>query len=673
MNQTCTSLLVFLLSFLFSISGYSQYLENRILQDTTDRFKENVVLKRLAAQNRLQTKANQYTNNYDLKYYRFHWTVDPALEPAWISGSVTIYWEAVEPMNTITFYLADNMTVSEVIQREDKLPFAHDEGKLMITLSSTQTAGSLDSLTITYGGNPTGKHSSSLFGDLYSFYQDRHNGIPIVWTESIALEAPNYFWWPSKQSFTDRADSIDIFITHPQYFDIHEYQTASNGVLISETVDDTSKTAHWKHRYPILDNYIGFAITNYTVYCEYAYEGTEHEFPIINYVFPEHLSDVQKYTPVTATIIELYGDLFEMYPYADEKYGHAEIIANYGFENTTLSLMGFFDNREIIAHELAHMWFANKISCASWEDVWLNEGFATYLDLLTREHLDGDEAFRNRRRKYVNDVTMKSDGSVFCPDTTSIERILDYRLTYKKSSMVLHMLRYKLGDEDFFAAVQNYLADPKLAFSYAKTIDLQNHFEAQSDMDLDEFFADWYMGEGHPSYQVQWNQVGENAYFQINQTQSHPSVSFFEMPLPVKVNGSEGETQWLRLENTENDQLIERTVAFPISSVQIDPEYEIISANNSITYSPSVGTHLENHKDEEMRIYPNPTCTTLNIETSISDHFSIDMTSLNGQILYSIESEEPTKMLNVSSFKPGVYFITIRSKDFVRTEKIIKL
>jgi aminopeptidase N len=363
-----------------------------------------------------------------------------------------------------------------------------------------------------------------------------------------------------------------------------------------------------------------------------------------------------------------------MYPYADEKYGHAEIIANYGYENTTMSFMGFFNYREIIAHELAHMWFANKISCASWEDVWLNEGFATYLDLLTREYLDGDEAFINRRKKYVNDVTIKSDGSVFCPDTISIERILDYRLTFKKSSMVLHMLRYKLGDTDFFGAIQNYLADPQLAFGYAKTIDLQNHFEAQSDMDLDEFFADWYVGEGHPSYQLQWDQSGDSVYFIVNQSQSHPSVSFFEMPLPIKVDGSGGESQWLRLENTENGQLIVKSVDFPISSVQFDPEYELITSNNTVTYSPSiVGDSDDQDRNKVFRIIPNPTNSILKVEISMSGDHNIEITSLNGQLIHSTTMEGTTHQLDLSYFQKGIYFITIRSEDFVTSRKIIKL
>ncbi len=761
MIRTRTLISVVFYLFLFTISGYTQDVK-KIAQEPNDTFHEIIKAERRAAQNRMQFKANQNTTNYDIKYHRLECTVDPASDPASISGNVTTYWEAVEPMNTIIFDLAGNMNVSQVIQRGDSLTFTHNGDELVVTLPVTQVTGVLDSLTITYWGNPSDSASGSLFGGFVSFNQQTHNGIPILWTESFFGVKE---WFPCKQDLKERADSIDVFVTHPQFYNTHEYKTASNGVLVSETVHDSTKTTHWKHRYPIPAPLICIAVTNYSVYHEYAYAGTDHEFPIINYVFPEHLSDVQKYTPVTTTIMELYGDLFEMYPYADEKYGHAEIIANYGMENPTIAFMGVFDDREFIAHELAHEWFDCKVTCGSMEDIWLSEGFATYLDLLTREHLDGNEAFITKRRQYVRDITAKSNGSVFCTDTTSVDRIFDYRLTYKKASMVLHMLRYKLGDTDFFGAIQNYLADPELAFGYARTIDLQNHFEAQSGFDLDNFFADWYTGEGHPSYQLQWNQSGDDAYFLINQSQSHPSVSFFEMPVPVKVNGSDGQSQWLRLENTENGQLYVENVSFPITSVQVDPERELITGYNRGTYSPCLsnsemqtisvidtiylpdsilvticedgiiylvpedtdtdiavirgacidsivaisntpvnvplsgldngtywlyardstgnisefeaftimGVGVEQGNSESFHIYPNPTNSLLTIETESSDHYSINITTLNGQHILIGEMEGASHQVDLSSFQKGVYLITIRSKDFVTTRKIIKM
>ena len=580
MIRTPISMLMLFFSFLFTIPVYSQRVKETA-PEPNDNIYELVKAERGAAQKRMQFKAKQNTINYDIKYHRLEWTVDPASEPASISGKVTTYWEAVDPMNTITFDLAENMNVSQVMQRGDNLAYTHNGDELLITLPATQDTRVLDSMTITYGGEP-------ISTGFTSFEQDTHNGIPVLWTLSEPYGALD--WWPCKQDLTDKADSIDVIVKHPQFYDTHEYKTASNGVLLSETVIDSIKTSHWKHGYPIPAYLIAIAVTNYSVYSDFAYEGTDSEFPITNYIYPEHLSGVQNLTPITSDIIEFYGELFEMYPYADEKYGHAEFNWGGGMEHTTMSFMGSF-GRLLIAHELAHQWFGDKITCGSWEDIWLNEGFATYLEALTREHIDGNEAFIAWRKNTVSDITAKIDGSVRCTDTTDVSRIFDWRLSYQKGAMVLHMLRYKLGDADFFGAIQNYLADPELAFGYARTIDLQNHFEAQSGIDLDEFLADWYMGEGHPSYQLQWDQKGDTAYFRIKQSQSHPSVSFFEMPVPIRVFGSDEQSQWLRLENTEDGQFFVENVSFPITSVQFDPAREFITRNNKVIYSPCLSSN----------------------------------------------------------------------------------
>ncbi len=623
-------------------------------QELNEKMHELIKAERRSAHKRMQFKASQNTDNYDIKYLRLEWTVDPASDPASISGKVTTYWEVVAPMNTITFDLADNMNVSQVMQRGDNLAYTHNGDELIVTLPAIQGTGVLDSMTITYRGEPVST-------GFVSFVQETHNGIPVMWTLSEPYGAMD--WWPCKQDLTDKADSIDIFVTHPQFYDTQEYKTASNGVLVSETVNGSAKTTHWKHGYPIPAYLIAIAVTNYSVYHEYAYEGTDSEFPIINYVYPENLSDAQNKTPITSYIMEIFGELFEMYPYADEKYGHAELNWGGGMEHTTMSFVESFD-RFLIAHELAHQWFGDKITCGSWEDIWLNEGFATYLEALTTEHIDGNDAFIAWRINTVFDITAESAGSVRCTNTTDVSRIFDWRLSYQKGAMVLHMLRYKLGDDDFFAAIKNYLSDPKLAFGYARTIDLQSHFEAQSGIELDDFLADWYMGEGYPSYWLQWSQDGDDAYFLINQSQSHSSVSFFEMPLPIRVNGSDGQSQWLRLENTENGQVFVENVSFPIISVEFDPEYELISRNNTIT------TGVKEIRIEHLSIYPNPSDDIISIEVENTNDAMIEIYSFNGKLVLNKEVHSKVERINLSGLSEGVYVVMVKQSDTVYVGKV---
>jgi len=377
-------------------------------------------------------------------------------------------------------------------------------------------------------------------------------------------------------------------------------------------------------------------------------------FDIVNYVYPEGLNTAKNSTAITPDIMVLFNDLFEMYPFSKEKYGHAQFGWGGGMEHTTMTFMGGW-SRGLIAHELAHQWFGNKITCGSWEDIWLNEGFATYLDGLVYENFDGQALFSQWRKSVVNSVTSISSGSTFVTDTTSVSRIFNSRLTYRKGAMILHMLRYKIGDDNFFTAVKNYLADPTLAFSYAKTADLQRHLEATSQIDLDEFFADWFYGQGYPEYDLVWSQNDSDQiiHFQVSQDQSHPSVSFFEMPLPVTVTGASGESEKLRLEVSENEQLFSIQLNFKVVSVQIDPETQLISKNNRAI----LGLDSESLQNI-ISVYPNPASDVLNLSTNGIVYIKkITIYNVLGEKM--LEMADPTNQISLKRLNFGVHLIVI--------------
>ncbi len=597
-----------------------------------------VHFEKTGAAKKINFKANPNTTNYDLKYHRLEWTVDPSVDK--IEGNVTSYFVAKANLNTVTFDLSNNMVVSKVIQRGVELSFSQNtDDELVINLPSVQQNGVLDSLTITYAGNPI----SSGFG---SFETNVHgpSNTPILWTLSEPYGAKG--WWPCKQDLIDKIDSIDVYIKHPKI-----YKAASNGLLLSETLNGLQSTTHWKHRYPIPAYLIAIAVTNYTVYKDHVSNGN---FDVINYVYPESLNDAKAGTAITPQIMDLYGSLFELYPYSDEKYGHAQFGWNGGMEHTTMTFMGGW-SRSLIAHELAHQWFGNKITCGSWEDIWLNEGFATYLDGLVVENFDGDNAFHSWKENLVSNITSQNGGSTFVDDTTSVNRIFSGRLTYRKGAMILNMLRYKLGDEDFFQAVKNYLSDKNLAFGYAKTNDLIMHLESVSGMDLSEFFSDWFYGEGYPSYDVNWHQNATNniVRFNVNQSQSHSSVSFFEMPLPVRVNGAGGESEIVRLEVSENAQTFNTEIPFEIVSIEIDPETQLISKNNNVT----LGVDIEKLQND-ITIYPNPVQSSLSIaNNSYVMIKKITIYDVLGRIV--MEENNPTSKISLNKLNFGIFLIKI--------------
>lgn len=598
-----------------------------------------------SASQRLNYRANLNTGNYDIKYHRLFLNIDPA--QAGMSGQVTTYFEAKSNLDEVVFDLDDNMIVSSVLQRGNALSFTQNtDDELRISLPEVLNQGVLDSLTINYGGNP----ESSGFG---SYEQTTHAGVPIVWTLSEPYGAKA--WWPCKQDLIDKADSIDVYLNTPRFTPTNEdYVAVSNGVELSQVIQGDNKVTRFKHKYPIPAYLIAIAVTNYTVYNDVVPNNGE-PFNIVNYVFPESLATAQVSTPITVDVMNFFTDTFEPYPYADEKYGHAQFGWAGGMEHTTVSFMGNF-SRELITHELAHQWFGNKITCGSWQDIWLNEGFATYLYGLVIEEFDGEPAFNTWKQQRNNFVTSQPDGSVYLKpqDTTSINRIFSGRLTYNKGAMVLHMLRKKIGDNQFFQGLRDYLAHPDLAFDYAKTSDFIPIMEAASGQDLNEFFSDWLFNEGHPSFELIWNQPEANQ-IQINlsQTQSHPSVDFFEVEVPVRFIGTQGEILDLALNHSTNNQQFSEIVNFEVAEVIIDPNFDILSRNNSTTLSIA-----DFDMESQIRLYPNPVSEQLHILKP--DAFNIEQIKVIntlGQEVLNLPYFQTT--INLSTLKSGVYFIQL--------------
>ena len=606
-------------------------------------------------QRTLSTTRSQASSNFQVTYYRCVWDIDPTFR--YIKGSVTSHFIVNGSSNTIAYDLATQLAVDSVYFHGSKTQFSRPAADLLqINFPVTINAGQKDSVTIFYKGEP----ANTAFG---SFVQTTHNGVPVLWTLSEPYGSRD--WWPCRNGVDDKADSIDIIISCPD-----SYRASSNGMLVKETDNGGTRTAFYKHRYPIASYLVALAVTNFKVLNHNIQLGAV-SLPMITYCYPEDEGSFQQNTPKVLQALSLYHHYFGAYPFINERYGHTQFSWGGGMEHQTNSFITS-PNEGLMAHELAHQWFGDKITCGSWQDIWLNEGVATYLSYFYFEKID-PASHLNSLKGLSNSITSLPGGSVWVDDTTNVGRIFSGRLSYNKGAYLLHMLRWVLGDTLFFSGIRKYMNDPKLAYGFARTDDLKRNLEQVSSKNLAEFFKDWFAGQGYPSYTVKWTQNKNNwAKIMISQITSHPSVSYFEMPLALKFkSGSQEKT--VVVNNTKNNELFWEEIGFKSDTVIIDPEYWVLTKNNVSIKEPALSDPVN-----EIKVYPVPASSniTLSIKNPVEKTMVLRIFNTAGQLVSQQQRNTPGRdeeiQINVSKLSAGVYLLRIDAGDLKTTRPIIK-
>jgi len=328
-----------------------------------------------------------------------------------------------------------------------------------------------------------------------------------------------------------------------------------------------------------------------------------------------------------------------------------------------MSSMGAW-SRGIIAHELAHQWFGDKVTCGAWNDIWLNEGFATFGEHLANEKLlMTNSQFLNYLAQELSYITSSTGGSVYVADSNlgNTGAIFSGRLSYSKGGYVVRMIKWILGDDVFYAALKDYHSRPNLAYSYARTADLKNSLQQSTGKDFTEFFNDWIYGQGYPSYQIRWNQTSDQVLrFRVSQTQSHSSVSFFEMPLPIKVNGTGGQVAYLVLDHTANNQNFANQLNFPVASIQFNYENQIIHRNSSVVKDSSI-LAVNDTTNDAVKLYPNPAKNYISV-SGLKTSQPFEIISADGKLVKS-GTYQPGQNLDVGSLVKGLYVLKIDSQN----------
>ncbi len=482
----------------------------------------------------------QQQGDYDVFFYRLDLDASD-LDHEVIWGTASTY--AVSLVNDFDIVLLDfssNMEVDSVKSCGDDVAYTHASDYLEIYLNQSYNTGEEFEVTVSYHGHP----GPGYFGDV--FWWDTHTGFPIIQTLSEPWGARE--WWACKDDPSDKADSADI-----NYTVRDDMIAASNGVLV-EVIDNGNgtKTYKWEERYPIVTYLVSLAATNYEVIDDWYYTLDADSMPITHYVYPEHYNNALEDLSITPDAIACYADLFMEYPFTEEKYGHAIFEWGGAMEHQTCTSYGSVLIRGnhwydfILVHELAHMWWGDMVTCATWPDIWLNEGFASYSEALWFEHLGGWDDYH----EYMIYGLPVSDpsGPIYDPDP-----LFGGNTVYHKGAWVLHMLRNVMGEEAFFEGLTDY--GTRYMYQSAITTEfiavMEDHYPSG---DLRWYFYPWLWGMNRPwyGYSYMYEDVGGGEYelfIHVDQKQPQPAP-FFTMPIDFLIEGAVEETTFVAFNDT---------------------------------------------------------------------------------------------------------------------------
>jgi len=597
-------------------------------------------------------------HKYDVKFYFLDLEIEN--NTIYVSGNVTFYAQVVtHELDTFAFELLNTLTIEKVLINDIDQEFSHNNDEAFVFLDQALTEGEMFTAKIYYHGlPPTGGFFSGISTE-YDSTWNKH----VTWTLSEPFNARQ--WWPSKQVLTDKADSVWVNLTTSS-----TNKAGSIGLLNSVVpLPDNKVRYEWRSNYPIAYYLISFAVAEYQEYNIYAKPAylQGDSLLIQNYIYdsPGCLGYYQTGIDKTLLFMELFTDLFETYPFDEEKYGHCLAGLSGGMEHQTMTTMGGF-SFSLVAHELGHMWFGNNVTCENWCDIWINEGFATYTDYLATDIIAGGPYPMIWKTNAHNFIMSEPGGSIYVPPEevryNNVRRIFDSRLSYWKGAVFIHMIRFELQNDDvFFEVLRNF--QEQFSDRTATATDFINVLNETSSKDFTTFFDQWYYGEGYPIYSFEWEQNNGAFLLSSAQSASIPNVtSSFEMHFPVKLYFNDGTDSTLIFHQTLSNMIFSTNIETTIDSIAIDPELWVLKKVESISNSIT----------DPILIYPNPTRNAINIKSNFTSSYSVMIKDLQGKSIIILELSQPNTVIDLSTFAAGIYLVQLKTGYSSTIQKIIK-
>jgi len=471
---------------------------------------------------------------------------------------------------------AVELNIHRVGRGDAALPYAYDGRKLRVSLDPVCASGDEVVIVIDYDAQP---RRGMYFIEPDDAFPDKPREI---WTQGE--DEDSRYWFPCYDYPNDKATS-EIVASVPA-----QLRAVSNGKLIAEQADPLGKTKtyHWRQDVPHSAYLMTLCVGPYVEISE-SYDG----IPIVYYVHPGREDDARRAFGNTPRMVQFFSEQIGVrYPY--DKY--AQVAVNDfvfgGMENTSATTQTAetlhdarahldFSSDPLVAHELAHQWWGDLLTCRDWAHGWLNEGFATYFETLWVEHDKGDAEFRyalhQEAHEYFEEDSKEYRRPIVCNTYREPIELFDRHL-YQKGGLVLHMLRFVLGDALFWKAMHHYCE--MFRGQNVITTDLQRAIEQATGKNLDWFFDQWVYKAGHPEFEVTyaWDDAAKLAHVTIHQKQHSGasdavagfSTPLFRMPVVIDFDCS-GTRIEFRVEVASQEQGFHFPLPMRPRMVRVDP------------------------------------------------------------------------------------------------------
>jgi aminopeptidase N len=600
---------------------------------------------------RSSAKAAALMSKYDVTHY--HLFLNAQATSLAISGQSNITARAVASIDSFCFELHSNHTVDSVIYNGQNLVVSRVGNEAYALVPTPIAVGSFFTMAVYYHGTaPTG--ATSAIGNGFSKGTSPSWGAKVAWSLSQPYSA--HEWWPCKQSLQDKADSSKVYITTAD-----SNLAGSNGTLVGvDSFGNGTKTYKWHNSQPIDYYLISVAISQYVQYNFYAKISNGVDSVLMqNFVYknPNCLPYFKNQLDTVGLIMTFMDSLFTRYPFATHKYGHCMAPFGGGMEHQTMTSIGSF-TFDVDAHELGHQWFGDDVTCTTWKDIWINEGFASYTEYLTRARFRSATSANNFMNNVHTNIMDLPDGSIYTTDTSNV-RVFDSRLTYDKGGAVIHTLRFILGDSLFFATLKTHLTQRH--FGNATIDDFKTVAQTVSGQNLNDFFNQWLYGEGYPTYTGTYSSNGAVVSVTVNVSGSAGVTPVFTNPLQLRLKSASGDSI-VRVNPSAASTTFTFNSAKNITGIDVDPNNWICNKSQTFSKVEVAPAGVDNMLIQNVSVYPNPAdnncIITLAAKTSV-----ISLIDAQGKICFTKICKGAESTINTSTLANGNYILRVETEQ----------